>query len=129
MKNSERDRSTLNEALQVLEGIYDKSLKSTVKAVSKYFNIINNNPSLDEKTYIQLYILHLSPYNPQRIKAEKLNSYYSEIFFNLAKGNYYKLLTPVPEPKDELFNFSKILSSIDKRTIENNNNLINNSVL
>lgn len=102
---------TFHEALQILEEIYDKNLKSTVKRVINHFGITNNNISIDDKTYIQLYIHYLNPYNPQRIKAEKLISYYSEIINKIANKNKYSLLV-FAEPVNEFIHFNKILSSI-----------------
>ncbi len=110
--SSEINDSTFHQTLQILEEIYDRNLKITVKNVLNYFKITNSNVSIHDKTYIQIYIHYLSPYDPQRIKSEKLISFYSEILHKIASKHKYRLLV-FTEPSNELINFGRILSSIE----------------
>ena len=113
-ENSDNDLNiSLNETYHILEIIYEENMKSTVKEVMSFFKIKNNNNSLDDKTFLQLYIYYLSPYNTERIKIEKLNSYNSEIRYSIANKARYLLLDN-SQPIDEIINFKNVLLSIIK---------------
>lgn len=103
--------TSLIERLHILEIIYEENLKSTVNEIMNFFKVENNNLPFDNKTMFQIYVYYLSPFNPERIKIEKLSSFNSEIRYSIANNTIYKLLKNC-QPKDEIINFTDILMSI-----------------
>jgi hypothetical protein len=112
------DTKTQNANLQILEAFYEKNLKTTVEEVLNFFGIDISYRELDKKTYIQLYLQTLSPFHPERIKVERLVSYFSEFRYEIANGNQFSQLESV-SPKDEIINFREILKSRIKLQKEN----------